>query len=110
VAELTGACVIFIGLVLAFVAAILLYRGYWLNPDRSTDGTPWTFDDLRKLREKGEITNEEYETLRATLIGSFRNDGVASPLPGPEPEWDWVAEGGQNGDSDGNQQDFDLKK
>lgn len=47
------------------------YRKKVLFPDDAQGGV-WTFEDLRRLRESGELTEEEYQSLRTSLIGSFQ--------------------------------------
>ena len=34
----------------------------------------WTLEDLRKMRERGDLTQEEFVKLRATLIRSLGDD------------------------------------
>jgi hypothetical protein len=99
-------------------AFILLGIGVWLvrRWQRSTKmdaSAPWTFDDLRKLRDQGKLTEAEYQTLRGEIIGMCTKEvhpAAPSAVPPPrnrrpaEEEWDWVAEDkpGSNG--------FDVKK
>ena len=94
------------------LAAIVLfgvvwyYRRRWLARGKSTGGTPWTLDDLRRMREAGDITEEEYRALRAALVAAFRggqteDDVVWTPADGL---------GEVPGRPDKNAPDFDLRK
>jgi hypothetical protein len=70
----------FVGLIVAVVIAgflILLIRRSFFAPQESVGAGPqdvWGLDDLRRLRDQGEITVEEYETLRARAIKALKGD------------------------------------
>jgi len=93
------------------LAAIVLfgvvwyYRRRWLTRSELTGGTPWTLDDLRRMREAGHITEEEYRALRAALVAAFRGgqaDATGRTPPGGPDEI--------QGPADKNAPDFDLRK
>src|SRR5689334_13391747 len=68
---------------LLIAAAIVLFLGLWYYRRRwmDVDNFPeaaWTFEDLQKLREKGDLTEEEYQALRSALKNSFRGGFPAS--------------------------------
>jgi hypothetical protein len=58
-------------LVLIIVAGgigLWYYRRRWMAGTEQA-ATPWTFDDLRRMRERGDITENEYQVLRANILG-----------------------------------------
>jgi hypothetical protein len=110
-----------VGIILACLmlmgALLLLGIGIWYvrrwQRGEADSSAPWTFDDLRKLRDQGNLTEDEYQTLRAEIIGMYTGEakpgGPSAPQRAkPEQEqnedWDWVAE--DEPGSDG----FDVKK
>jgi len=56
--------------VAAVILATLIARIVWrkLNPTNRTDSAAFTLEDLRRLRETGDLTGPEYETLRSKLL------------------------------------------
>lgn len=57
------------------------YRKRVLFSDESSGGI-WTFEDLRRMRESGELTEEEYQSLRSAMIGAFQvKPKTESPRP-----------------------------
>ena len=70
--------VIWIGILIGLLGAmwlawVLLRKWYFggLNNDRN--GVPWTLQDLRDLKERGELSEIEFETLRQQLIASYKD-------------------------------------
>ena len=64
-----------LGMALVVLAlGLWYYRRRWVN-DAETGSSPWTFEEIRALRDRGDITEEEYQALRAQLLGT------ASPKP-----------------------------
>lgn len=95
---------------LVLAVGVWYYRRWQAGHDRESTA-PWTFDDLRKLREQGKLTDEEYHALRASMIGFHAGEVPSKPAQASSPDvkpaeesWDWVAEG------DPRQGGFDLKK
>jgi hypothetical protein len=85
----------------------------WLRGVKDAAAAPWTFEDLRNLRDQGKLTEAEYQTLRGEMIGMYTKEvhPDASPAappprrPGKEEEkWDWVAEAEPGSDG------FEVKK
>lgn len=67
-----------IGAVIVGGAAILAIRRRLFDaPSERTGGPPLTLHEARKLRDDGEIGDEEFERLRALIIGEV----VATPHP-----------------------------
>jgi len=98
------------GLLLAAVIVLFggvwYYRRRWLTRSEPTGGTAWTLDDLRRMREAGHITEEEYRALRAALVAAFRggqteDDVVWTPADGLDEV---------QGQADKNAPDFELRK
>jgi hypothetical protein len=44
------------------------YRRRWMKGG-DIPSAPWTFDDLRQMRERGDVTEDEYQVLRANILG-----------------------------------------
>lgn len=114
--ELWIACAILIGMIVLLGTGVLLYRRMVLTgSDSAGKANAWNLDDLTRLRSQGEISEAEYQAMRATIIQSFTGERVVDPgvrLPEVPPnafpsvsagqesdneqEWDWVAEGHQD--------------
>jgi hypothetical protein len=62
---------IIIGLVLLMLGVWTLARKYLLANDEG-HSAPWTLQDLRDLRAQGRLTETEFETLRAEMIGALK--------------------------------------
>lgn len=58
-------------LVVVLSLGVWYYRRRWLSTVDSTSAAPWTFDDLRKMRDQGALTEQEYQSLRSTLLGAY---------------------------------------
>ncbi|HOW70704.1 MAG TPA: hypothetical protein PKY77_08895 [Phycisphaerae bacterium] len=65
---------ILMGAVVVLFGGLWYYRRRWLQADdkAEADRTPWTLDDLRQMRESGQINEVEYQTLRETMIAALR--------------------------------------
>jgi hypothetical protein len=75
-----GAILLLAGLVVAFGVAVLLFRRWMQRPDTAESSeTAWTLQQLRALRDKGEITIPEYERLKAAMLGN--KEMRSTPLP-----------------------------
>jgi hypothetical protein len=72
---------------LLFFAGIWRFRERWLK-DRGTEESsePWTLDDLRKLRERGQVTEEEYQKMRQAMIDAYRPRGAPETEVTPTPD------------------------
>ena len=96
------ACLLLIGVVIAMAAIVFKVRRHWVAPADSAQATPWTLHGLRQMRDQGGMTEEEFESVRATMIAGIQGESDAdggtlgsSPPAGQridqETEWDWVA-------------------
>lgn len=78
---------ILMGAVVVLFGGLWYYRRYWLQADEdsSVSRTPWTLDDLRQMRESGQINEVEYQTLRETMIAALRgaNTRLGTKEDGP---------------------------
>jgi hypothetical protein len=62
---------------------------------------------LRKLRDQGQLSEEEYQVLRANMVEMYTRKPTAAERTrskSPPEEWDWVAE------DDSGTGGFDVKK
>jgi hypothetical protein len=113
--DLWIACAVLIAMIVLLGTVVLLYRRSVLRGSEVSGGRDaWDLDDLHRLKSEGEITEAEYQAMRATIIRSFTGQRTGDPggrlpeLPPDafpsgsvprEPEsdddqaWDWVAEG-----------------
>lgn len=72
---ITGLPRLYVGLGLLFVLIVALglfvwYYRRWMFSDPEQSMEAWSLSDLRGLRESGQITMEEYEKMRAAMLGS----------------------------------------
>jgi len=73
--------ILYIGVpgVAALIAGYVLTRRYRRQLERTTREAPFTLQDLRDLRARGEITDQEYESMRAMMIGRATHERPAAP-------------------------------
>jgi len=57
-----------IGLLIAFWAVILVLRRVYFRKDRAMSGPGFTLADLEEMRQKGQITEDEYRKLKNNLL------------------------------------------
>lgn len=71
---------ILMGAVVVLFGGLWYYRRYWLQADEEpgANRTPWTLDDLRQMKESGQINEVEYQTLRETMIAALRGANARS--------------------------------
>ena len=93
-------CLVLVLAVLVLFGGVWYYRRRWVRMADSPGGTAWTFDDLAKMKEQGQISDEEYRALRAAMIASLAGEKTESPSPEiPVEGWEPEADGS----------DFDLR-
>lgn len=68
------ACAMLMGAFIVLCLSVWYYRRRYYASESSREPV-WTFDDLRVMRESGEISEDEYQALRASLLGAY---GVGS--------------------------------
>jgi hypothetical protein len=59
-------------LVIGFFIAVAILRKK-MSPDEDFHGAGFTLSDLRQLRKKGQMSDEEYERAKIALLGSMKN-------------------------------------
>ena len=59
---------------IGFVLGIRAYRNRWLAAAAGAR-TDWTLQDLRELHAKGQLTDDEYERLKAAAVASVAAAG-----------------------------------
>jgi hypothetical protein len=65
--------------VIVLFGGVWYYRSRWLNPDESEPRRqPWTLDDLRQMKQQGQISDEEYQALRESIVAAFRGSSGGS--------------------------------
>jgi hypothetical protein len=73
--------VILVVILLIFFAGVFFYRK-WMKADDTTTSTGFTLSDLRRLHKEGKMTDGEFESAKAILIGSLKK-AEAKPPAGP---------------------------
>lgn len=73
-------CLVLIVAIVVLFVGVWYYRRRWFRMMDGSGTTAWTFDDLHRLREQGQISEEEYRALRASLVAAFK--GEKSPTSG----------------------------
>lgn len=66
-------CAVLLLLIIVGGLGVWYYRKQVLFSDSSSQAAVWTFDDLRRMRDRGELTEQEYQSLRAAMIGSYKS-------------------------------------
>jgi len=66
--------VLIVLLVALWLVSIWLRRWYFGTTEDEFSSGLWTLADLRRMREQGEITEDEYETLHGQAIASYQDD------------------------------------
>ena len=59
-------------LVLVIIGAIIIFRVRKMAKDRYIQSVPFTLDQLRALHAKGELSDEEFERAKASMIDNAR--------------------------------------
>jgi hypothetical protein len=79
-----------------------------LGGEDDGSGVAWTLDDLQRMRQEGQLTEEEYRALRAAMVAVYRGGKVASGSQEcPEPVQGPVS---VREEPDKSGPDFDLRK
>lgn len=72
---------IWVGILFVMVALFWLawvYARKWSMRDGSEPLTPWTLQDLRELKDRGELSENEYQTLREQIIAQHKDTEIES--------------------------------
>lgn len=100
-------CIVLAVSVFVLFGGVWYYRRRWVRMADSPGGTPWTFDDLLKMKEQGQISDEEYRALRAAMVAAFdgsKRQSPSSEIAEEDGEVVWEIE-----DSEAQGSDFDLR-
>jgi uncharacterized membrane protein len=81
-----GAILIVI-VIVGFIAIVLMRKYLWKSDAAGEYDTGFSLSDLREMRDRGEITSQEYEQTRARIIAKVKGAGSAKkgPFPPPQP-------------------------
>ncbi len=74
-AQIIVACLLLILALCVLWLGVWYYRRRWMGEDAAS-GSAWTLEDIRRLRDRGELTEEEYQRMRAVLIRSYTGRDV----------------------------------
>ena len=78
---------IIIGLIIVGALVVYAVRNYTYRENEDADPGGFTLHDLRVLHQSGQLSDEEFESARAQLIGRLRGDEgteAASESDGPD--------------------------
>ena len=62
-----------VGALIVLWLGVWYYRRRWLGSEASGVGPAWTLEDLRRLRDRGDLSESEYQALRGLVVGSFED-------------------------------------
>jgi hypothetical protein len=77
---LAGGAVLIAGL---FIAAWAVTRWMRTRVTRDDESVPFTLEDLRRLREQGQISEIEFKTMRAAMLGLADRPAAQRPVDRP---------------------------
>jgi uncharacterized membrane protein len=80
------ACLVLMVAAIILFVAIMWYRRHWLDSGDSASSAAWTLDDLRRLRDQGSMTEEEYQAARTAMIASYRGGASIGEKADASPE------------------------
>ncbi len=98
---------VLIAVIVVFFGGLWYYRKRLLGGQEDSSGAAWTLDDVQRMRQEGQLTEEEYRALRAALVAAYRGEksgpgGPKGPISAQGP----VSPGEE---ADKNGPDFDLR-
>lgn len=70
-----------IGALVVAGIAIAWYRSRVLRGDAASAAQAGLMDDLRAMRDRGELSAEEYDAAKRALVARFSGGAPAAPLP-----------------------------
>lgn len=68
-----------IGAILAMSAAVWLLRRHFLADDSDPTAQVFTLQDLRDMRARGDLSEAEFDSMRAALIQQARSRPTGRP-------------------------------
>ncbi len=71
------------GLILLFLGLSFLRR--WIARSRQGEAEPFDLSQLRAMRDRGELTEKEYQRARETLASRLKTDRESHPQGGQTP-------------------------
>ncbi len=74
---------VLIGAVIAASVVVLVLRRKLLSPDHSVDNPASIMESLRVMRDRGEISLEEYERTRQAMIARATGKPIPRSAPAP---------------------------
>ena len=66
-------------------SAIMIFKRFWKRNEQPAQEAGFSLSDLRAMRDRGEITPEEYEQTRANVIAKIKKK-ADEPRPKPKPD------------------------
>lgn len=82
-----GSVMVWLGVLLVVVLvggfALLFLRRWLFEPDGGEGSTGWDLHALRQMRDRGDLSDAEYESARARIIGALSGESGVSTTPAP---------------------------
>lgn len=78
-------------MILALIVALVVFvwiRRQFIESDADLAGEGFTLQQIREMRAQGKLTDEEYESARALILGQAGAGPTPPPTPDPDPETD----------------------
>ena len=76
-------------MILALIVALVVFvwiRRQYIESDSDLAGEGFTLQQIREMRAQGKLTDEEYESARALILGQAGAGPTPPPTPDPDPE------------------------
>ncbi len=74
---------VLIGAVIAASVIVLILRRKLLSPDTAAEDTGSIMESLRAMRDRGEISQDEYDRTRQAMIARAAGKPLTRPTPAP---------------------------
>ena len=73
--EISPWLALLVGVVVLGTIVILMVRRLLTNRECESDGTAFTLQELREMRDRGELTEEEFQRARTAMVGQVQRSG-----------------------------------
>src|ERR1051325_6705451 len=74
-------CGVIMGAAILGFGSIMIFKKFWRQKENPGMDVGFSLSDLRAMRDRGEITPEEYEQTRANVIARVKKKANEIPKP-----------------------------
>src|ERR1041384_3409771 len=74
-------CTVILGVAIVGFLGIMIFKKFWRQKETPGMDVGFSLSDLRAMRDRGEITPEEYEQTRAKVIANVKKKAEEQPKP-----------------------------